>query len=270
MKLGIINHWNEEGFIYAAAKNLDFLEFDVNGGNPTEKFAELTDNINKWSKKYGVAVGAIGRWGETRINADGTVNEEGKKSDLSLIESAAKVGCPVYLCGVNYVDSKSYDENIEIAIAYLKDLVAFGNTKGMKVAVYNCDWSNFVFNPKAWSKILPNVPGLGIKYDPSHAMGRNSDCFAELRDYAKYVYHFHVKGVVKIEGREYDNAPAGLDMIPWGAVMDMLYTNGYKGGLSIEPHSSKWHGRRGEWGIDFTIKYMSQFLMPDELDELEV
>jgi len=268
MRLGIINYWNEAGFIYAAAKNLDFLEYDVNVGYPAENFLAQTDDIIKWIKQYGVTVQGIGRWGETRINDDGSVNEFGQKSDLTLIEAAAKIGCPVYICGVNYINSKSYDENIEIAVAYLSELVKFGKEKGVKIAVYNCDWGNFVVNPKAWEKILPRVEGLGIKYDPSHAMGRNNDIFAELRDYGKYIYHFHVKGVVKIEGREYDNAPAGLDMIPWGAVMDMLYTNRYTGGLSIEPHSSMWLGRRGEWGIDFTIKYMKQFLMPNELDEL--
>ena len=268
MKLGIIGSWNETGFIYASAKNLDFLEFCVNGGCDTDEFAAQTDNLNKWIKQYGVAVGSMGRWGETRINDDGTVIEAARKSDLTLIESAAKIGCPVYNCGVNYIESKTYEENIEIAVKYLIELVKFGKSKGVKVAVYNCDWSNFIVNPKAWEKILPRVEGLGIKYDVSHTMGRNADYFAELLDYAKYIYHCHVKGVVKINGKDYDNAPAGLDMINWGAVMDMLYTNKYTGGLSIEPHSSFWTGRRGEWGIDFTINYMSQFLMPDDLDDL--
>jgi sugar phosphate isomerase/epimerase len=268
MRLGIIRYWNEASFVYAEAKKLEFLEFDVNHDYPADNFAAQTDNINNWIKRYGVPVQAIGRWGETRINPDGSVNENGHKSDLTLIESAAKIGCPFYMCGVNYTESKSYDENIETAVNYLSELVKFGKEKGVKIAVYNCDWSNFIVNPKAWEKILPRVEGLGIKFDPSHSMGRNADYFAELRDFAKYICHFHVKGVVKIEGREYDNAPAGLDMIPWGAVMDMLYANRYTGGLSIEPHSSKWRGRRGEWGIDFTINYMRQFLMPNELDGL--
>jgi sugar phosphate isomerase/epimerase len=268
MKLGMINDWNEAAFVYAAAKKLEFLEFDVNHYCPADEFAAKTDDIIKWSKKYGVAVGAIGRWGEGRIDADGGANENGYKSDLTLIEAAAKVGCPVYICGVNYIESKGYDENVEMAAGYLNKLVKFGKDRGVKIAVYNCSWNNFVVDGEAWSKILPRVEGLGIKYDASHAMGRNSDIFVELRDYGKHIYHCHVKGVIKIEGHEYDNPPAGLDMIPWGAVMDMLYANRYTGGLSIEPHSSKWSGRRGEWGIDFTINYMRQFLMPNELDEI--
>lgn len=268
MRLGLIDHWSESAFISASEKNLAFLEFCVNHDCVADEFAAQTDNIINWVKKYGVKVGAIGRWGETRVNEDGTANENGLKSDLRLIESAAKIGCPVYNCGVNYIESKSFEENIETAVEYLTGLVKFGKENGVKIAVYNCSWNSFIVNPKTWEKILPRVDGLGIKYDLSHTVGRNDDYFAELRDYGKYVYHVHIKGVVKIEGRVYDDAPAGLDMVQWGAVMDMLYTNRYTGGLSIEPHSHYWRGRRGEWGTDFTIKYMRQFLMPDELDDI--
>jgi sugar phosphate isomerase/epimerase len=267
MKLGIIRHWDEEGFIYAAEKNLDFVEYCVNVGCPADAFVSQTDNIIKWIKQYGVTVGSIGRWGDTRINEDGTVNEAGYKSDLELIEAAAKINCPVYNCGVNYINSKSYEENVEIAIAYLTELVKFGKQKGVKIALYNCGWNSFVIEPKAWGKILPRVNGLGIKFDLSHTVGRGGDYFVELRDYGKYIHHFHVKGILQIEGQVYDNAPPGFDLVPWGAVIDTHYANQYTGGLSLEPYSSKWTGKRGEWGIEFSIKYLRQFLMPNEFDE---
>ena len=267
MKLGIISYWNEAAFIYAKEKGLDFVEFCVNTGSSAEEFAAQTDNLNGWIEKYGVAVGSIGRWGDIRINANGTVNEAARKSDLTLIKAAAKIGCPVYNCGVNYIDSKNYDENVDIAVAYLTELVKFGKEKGVKVTVYNCDWANFVVEPKAWEKVMPRVDSLGIKYDLSHTVGRNGDYFAELRDFGKYVYHVHIKGILQIDGKIYDNPPAGLDLVPWHAVINMLYTNSYTGGLSIEAYSQYWRGRRGEWGIDFTIKYLKQFLMPNELDE---
>ena len=269
MKLGIISNWNEAAFKYAAEKKFDFLEFCVNHDCIADEFAALTDNLIKWSKESGVSVGSIGRWGETRINADGTVNENGRKSDLTLIEAASKIGCPVYNCGVNYIESKSYDENIGIAVAYLTELVKFGKEKGVKIALYNCSWNSFVVEPKAWEKIMPRVDGLGIKYDLSHAFDRKSDYLAELRDWGKYVYHFHVKGILDIDGKVYDNPPAGLDLVPWGAVINMLYANKYTGGLSLEPYSRYWRGKRGDWGIDFTIKHLKQFLMPNELDELD-
>lgn len=269
MRLGIIRHWNEEGFVYASKKGLDCLEFCINDDEAAADFLLRAGDIRKWAEQYGIPVASAGRWSGMRVNPEGMINEAAKQSDKELIEAAAKIGCPVFNCGVNYAQSKSYDENIEIAAAYLGELVECGKENGVKVAAYNCSWDNFVTNPEAWSKILPRVEGLGIKYDPSHAAEANRDYLAELRDFGKYVRHVHIKGVVKIDGHVYDNAPAGLDMIPWGAVMDLLYANRYAGALSIEPHSSYWSGRRGEWGIDFTIKYMRQFLMPNELDEAQ-
>ena len=53
------------------------------------------------------------------------------------------------------------------------------------------------------------------------------------------------------------------DMTNWGAVMDMLYTKGYDGMLSIEPHSEYWQDAKGAWGIDFTIQYIRPYVMPD-------
>ena len=69
-----------------------------------------------------------------------------------------------------------------------------------------------------------------------------------------------------IDGEHYDDAPAGLDGINWGAHMDLLYTKNYNGVLSIEPHSSYWRGTKGEWGIDFTINYMRPYVMPDNYE----
>jgi len=267
MKLGIIKYWDEASFIYASEKKLDFLEFCINDDQAAEEFPAQQTNINKWIKQYGVQAGSVGRWSGMRINPDGTVNEKAKQSDLTLISTAAKINCPVYNCGVNYTQSKSYDENIEIAASYLNDLVSHGKKENVKVAVYNCEWDNFVVKAQVWKKILPLVENLGIKYDCSHAIYRNDDYFAELRDYGKYIYHFHIKGNVKIGETVFDDAPAGLDMIPWGAVMDVLYANRYKGGVSIEPHSKYWNGQRGEWAIDFTIKHMRNILMPDGLDD---
>ena len=52
--------------------------------------------------------------------------------------------------------------------------------------------------------------------------------------------------------------------------MNILYTQGYNGMLSIEPHSGYWKGAMGQWGIDFTIRYIRSMLMPDDLGEISV
>ena len=62
------------------------------------------------------------------------------------------------------------------------------------------------------------------------------------------------------------DAPAGLDMIDWKSVMDLLYTKNYDGMLSIEPHSHYWKGKKGQWGIDYTINYFRPMIMPEDYE----
>ncbi len=267
LRLGMIGGWTEKDFQYLAKKDLHYVEYCINFYNNADEFAAQVPQIKEWSEKYDVKIGSMGRWGEQIQNEDGTMNEELFKNHFTLIEAAGKLGCPVYNCGVNYVEKRSFVDNCAFAIDALRKLVAFGAEHGVKVAVYNCSWYNFIYDPKAWSVIIPAVPGLGIKYDISHAMGRGSDYMAEILDWAKYFYHIHLKGCLYIKGAHYDDPPMGLDQVNWGAFFNMLYTKGYNGMVSLEPHSGYWQGPLGEWGVDFSIKYARQFIMPDSYEE---
>ncbi|MBR3588048.1 MAG: sugar phosphate isomerase/epimerase, partial [Clostridia bacterium] len=201
-----------------------------------------------------------------RIDENGEIIPEALQADKNIITAAGIIGCPVFNCGVNYVESKSFYENCEIAINYFRTLIDFAKDKNVKIAAYNCNWENFVIEPKAWNYIMSALPELGIKYDISHCLSRDGDYLQEMLDWSSRFYHFHLKGRVKINGEDYDDAPAGLDMIQWPAVMDILYTTDYDGMLSIEPHSSFWSGKKGQWGIDYTINYFRPMVMPENYE----
>lgn len=260
MKLGIIGGWQESDFEYVKNKGLNAVEFTVNHNINADEFAAQAQAIKGYSEKYGVCVGSMGRWGMTRIDENGEIVPQAMHDDKTLIDAASLIGCPVYNVGINYIESQSFYENCNNAIKYISELLDYAKDKNVKIATYNCDWSNFVFNDKAWSVIHTALPSLGIKYDASHCIGRGDDYLKELRDWGDRVYHVHLKGVVYIDGEGYDDAPAGLDQITWGPLFDVLYTKNYDGMVSIEPHSHFWEGEKGEWGIDFTIKYMRPFV----------
>lgn len=266
MKLGIINGWSEGCFEYVSKKGLDAVEFCVNCNYDSAEFLSKAEEIKGYSEKYNVAVGSTGRWGGDRINEDGSINEALLADDMNVISAASVFGCPVFNCGVNYIDSRSFYDNCQSAIAYLRKLVDFGKEKNVKIAVYNCRWDNFVYEPKAWSVILSAIPELGLKYDVSHCLGDNGNYLAELRDWGNRIYHFHLKGSVYIDGEHYDDAPAGMDMTDWNSVMDILYTHDYDGMLSIEPHSEFWQGKKGQWAIDYTINYFRPYIMPEDYE----
>ncbi|MBQ2775324.1 MAG: sugar phosphate isomerase/epimerase [Clostridia bacterium] len=266
MKLGIINGWSEGCIKYVHDKGLEAVEFCVNDKYDSNEFLAQAQAIKGYSEKYGVAVGSIGRWGMDRIDDNGDVIPEALQHDKNLITAASIIGCPVYNCGINYTDSKSFFENCEIAINYFKTLVDFAKDKNVKIASYNCDWANFVIEPKVWEPVLSAVPELGLKYDASHCLRRGGNYLKEMLDFGDRIYHFHLKGSVYIDGEHYDDAPAGLDQTDWKTVMDILYTKNYDGMLSIEPHSSYWEGKKGQWAIDYTINYFRPFIMPEDYE----
>lgn len=266
MKLGIINGWSEGCIKYVHEKGLEAVEFCVNDNYDSAEFLSKANEIKEYSEKYNVSVGSMGRWGMTRIDDKGEIIPEAFQADKNVIEAASIIGCPVYNCGVNFVEGKSFYENCNIAIDYLGKLIDFARNKGVKIAVYNCRWENFIVEPKAWEVVLSALPELGIKYDISHCIYHDGNYLAEMRDWGDRFYHFHLKGCVYFDNDVYDDAPAGLDCINWKAAMDILYTKDYNGMLSIEPHSSYWHGKKGQWGIDYTINYFRPMIMPENYE----
>ena len=264
MVLGIINGWDEGHFQAVHKLGLKTVEYCINYNYDSAEVLSRADEIKANSEKYGVKVGAIGRWGMDRLDKDGNVIPEALQHDKNLIDLAHKVGCPVFNTGCNAVEGKTFYENCRLAIGYFSTLLDYAKGKNVKIAVYNCDWSNFVYEEKAWTVVLGALPELGIKFDTSHSINRGEDYLRVLRDWKDRVYHVHVKGNLRINGETYDDSPAGLDTTKWSAVMSLLYIANYNGMLSIEPHSGNWRGAKGQWAVEYTINFMKPFIMPED------
>jgi sugar phosphate isomerase/epimerase len=268
MKLGIISGWEQKDFELVRAYGLHYAEFCINVGTDAKPIAARAAEIKGYAEANGVQVASIGRWGTDRVLADGSFNAPEHENDLALIDLAAALGCPVFTCGCNPVEGMPFDENAALAAQYFRALVDYAAPKGVQVAVYNCDWNNLIYDERGWDAVLPEVPGLGIKYDTSHCINRDGDYLTEMITYGKHIKHFHLKGTVRVDGFNIPDPPAGMDGIPWGAVFAVLYAQDYKGALSIEPHSSTWsHGPRGEFGVRFTIDYMKKFILEADADD---
>lgn len=258
MELGIISWIYEEDFQRVKEKGLSFVELDVN--SKTEEFFANLDQTRELSKKYELPVGAVGRWGADRISKDGIIEEE-LALECKLIDATASLDCDVYITGCNYVEELSYYENVRFAIAYFEKLIAHGKEKGVKIATYNCRWNNFVCTPMAYQLIHGYLKDLYIKYDTSHCMAAGGDYIQETIDWADRFAHVHLKGCVMINGKRYDNPPAGMDQTDWGSFLSILYGKGYDGRLSIEPESEYWHGELAQKGIDYTIRYFKDLIL---------
>ena len=154
MKLCIINGWEEGNIKYVSEKGLEAVEFCVNHNYNSADFRAKAPDIKGYCEKYGVIVGSMGRWGRKRIDDNGDIIYEALQEDKNIIDAASIIGCPVFNTGVNYTDSKSFYENCEIAINYLKELITYAEGKNVKIAVYNCAWENFVDTVKILTDFL--------------------------------------------------------------------------------------------------------------------
>lgn len=262
MKLGIISNPDEAGFQYVKKFGLDTTEYCINVGTDAKAVLARADELKGYSAQYGVQVASIGRWGTDRVTAEG-FNQAEYEQDLALIDLAQALGCPNFVCGCNPVEGMPFVKNALLAVDYFRALVDYAAPKGVRVLVYNCDWNNIIYDKRGWDIVLPQVPGLGLKYDTSHCINRDGDFLWEMKEYGQYIGHFHVKGTLRVRGDNIPDPPAGLDDIPWGAVMAILYTHEYNGALSLEPHSHVWNeGPQGDWGVRFTIGMMEKYVMP--------
>lgn len=260
MKLGIIASPEAKSFDYAAGLGLEFVEFCINVGTDVALIAGKLPELKAASARTGVQVASIGRWGPDRISKGGSIVQEELLASYALIDAACELGCPVFVAGCNYVDEMSYFDNVKAAIELFTNLIDYGRDRGVRIATYNCHWNSFIVDSAAWKLIHGHLPELGIKYDPSHARYAGQDYLKEMRDWGDRFVHVHLKGSVIIDGKRFDDPPAGMDQTDWGTFMSILYGVGYEGGLSIEPHSRNWNGERGEWGVRFTVDYFRNLL----------
>lgn len=260
MKLGIIRGYDENAFRYVKDHSLDFIEVCTNFDPESENFIAAADSIKALIDKYEVPILSVGRWNGDVVK-DGKINEDTKALLKKQIDVVGAIGCPVFNLGVNRDESISLYKNYVLAVEYLREMIEYAGERNVTLALYNCSWNNFLYEPKAWEVILPELPELMLKYDCSHSYSRRADYLAELDAYLPRVAHMHVKGTLAVSGRYVDDPPAGIDDLRWTAIFALLYKHGYDKTLSIEPHSATWQGELGEKGICYTIDFIRRMML---------
>ncbi len=259
MRLGRITSYNDAGFEMAKACNLEFIEVCCNSQKDAEDFIADRKNVAARIQKYGLDVSSLGRWNHD-VQENGKLNPDKVAVYIALLDAAMEVGAKTFVTGINYDDSVSLFRNYANAVDFFGTLTEHAKGNGIKVAIQNCDWNNFITMPEQWKIVCGENKDLYLKYDPTHAYYKYRDYLAEASDYAHLFAHIHIKGMVRAGARPVDDPPAGMDDLNWGSFMSILYSRGYNGDLSIEPHSAAWTGEREKLGVDFTAKYIRQFM----------
>ncbi len=261
MRLGRIqNNYTAEGFDLVKSQGLDFIEICCNYQKDVDALIASKEQIKAQMARTGLDVSCVGRWNHS-VQQNGIIVPEEQAQYLAFLDTAIDLGAKTFVCGCNYDESISLYRNYQNAIGFFGALCERAKGSGVKVAIQNCHWNNFIDSPKQWEVVLGELPELYIKHDPSHAYNAGRDYLAELSDWGERIAHFHVKGTVHAGKRAVDDPPAGMDDLQWPSIFAILYARGYNGDLSIEPHSSTWYGEQGERGVVFTQNYIRPFLL---------
>jgi len=261
MRLGRIqNNYTAAGFDLVKNSGLNFIEICCNNAEEAENLIAAQASVKEQILRTGIDVSCVGRWNHSMM-ADGRIDGDKAEQYMRLLDTAIALGAKTFVCGCNYDPTVSLFRNYENAIALLAPLCERAKESGVRVALQNCDWNNYLVSPKQWEVVLGELPALFLKFDASHAYNRGEDYLVQLSDWGERVAHVHIKGTTHAGRRGVDDPPAGMDDIRWPSLFSILYARRYEGDLSIEPHSAVWSGELGNAGVAFTRDYIRKLML---------
>jgi len=260
VRIGFIARPCEDDFEFAALKQFPCVELNLD--RDLEPLRRVGD-LNLWRKKYEVDFSHIGLFGRNYLTDDPAERDEHLQALRRVIDFARAVGAPIVTTGGGLNERLTLDQSCERLLEVLEPLVRHARDAGLRFAFYNCHWTNFVTGPDAWERLLPALPEVGLKFDPSHPLYDGLDWPRQLADWGHRVIHTHAKDTAFVGGKPFEDVPAGLGVIDWGAFFALLYHHGYSGDVNIEPHSRTWTtGERLYRGILLARRHLEQYLAP--------
>jgi sugar phosphate isomerase/epimerase len=260
MTLGFITDRSEQDFWFAREHGLE-LEVAI---NPPFDALEGLDHMLAMQDRYEVAVASCGVWGAEYFSDDAREAEAARDLVPRLVDFAAAVGATTCcIGGGSEREGLAPPACVSRFVPLLRDWVEYADDQDVRLALYNCHWANFAYKPEVWDLIwaaLGDTP-LGIKYDPTHAYYDGRCYMAELLDWGGKVTHVHAKDCLKVGDRIVYDLPAGMGNIEWGRLVGLLNYHGYRGCISMEPHSAQWLDERRYEGILLGVDYLRSFVM---------
>jgi len=204
----------------------------------------------------GVVISSLGIYGNPL--EEGDKDKETRKGWATLIDNAHLFGADL-VCGfAGRVRGKPIPESMKKFKKVFGPLAKRAHDKGVRLAFENCDMGgnyqsgdwNIAQTPMDWEMMFNEVPAdnLGLQWEPCHQMVKLIDPIAQLRKWAKKVFHVHGKDATVAWDvvREYGiyghkqfawHRTPGFGDSNWADIISILRMNGFKGSIDIEG----WH-----------------------------
>ncbi len=255
MKLGFLTDGRIDDVAFAAQEGFDCLELALFGDTP------LFDDCRAFQQAlsaHNVALPAVSLFGQNYFEGDGNTLERLRR----VTALAAALAAPLVVFGTGTPPAGPEEQQLAAALERLRPGIADAQAQGVGVAFYNCHWENVIDRPAAWDRVLPQLPGVGVKFDPSHPAQAGRDWKAELLAAGPHLRHAHAKDVLQVGGRFIADPNPGLGDIRWEEFFGILYHVEYDGAVCIEPHSAIYTGERRHAFLKLSGDYLRRFIAP--------
>ena len=195
--------------------------------------------------------------------------EEGKATTAHLkgvIRAARMLKLGVVSTFVGRDWTRSVDENWPRFLSVWKDLIAYAEDQGIRIAIENCpmlftadEWpggKNLAASPAIWRRMFADIPSphFGLNYDPSHMLWQQMDYVAPIAEFASRIFRVHLKDVA-VDRQRLDQVGIlayplefhtpklpGRGDIDWARFLRALAEAGYDGPVCVEVEDREFEG----------------------------
>ncbi len=195
-------------------------------GSPTSTSATLDDadasRVLGLADANGMKISGLGYY--PNLLSPDTEESRATTSHLKRVISAARMlKLEVVSTFVGRDWTRSVAENWPRFLSIWKDLIAFAEDQGIRIAIENCpmiftadEWpggKNLASSPAIWRRMFADIPSpnFGLNYDPSHMLWQQMDYVAPLTEFA----FSHIPGSFEgCSGRSTAAEPSGRSGLP--------------------------------------------------------
>jgi sugar phosphate isomerase/epimerase len=266
----------------------DYSGSEIDVANFTKAQAK---EILEYFKEYGLTISSIAYY-DNNLDKDldkrKFVNNHFKKC----VDAAVLLGVPYVGTFIGRNIDKSIEDNFDEFEVVFKDLVAYAESKGIKVMIENCpmvSWQSagqpgtISFTPELWREMFKRVPSknFGLNYDPSHLVGMLMDYINPIKEFKDRIFHVHAKDTEVLEDKlklygvynkqlsKNDEGNGywvpkmpGLGQVKWDKLISQLHEIGYDGVISIEHEDPLYEGseEKVKEGLKLGLEYLSKLV----------
>jgi sugar phosphate isomerase/epimerase len=233
---------------------------DVNNFKPAD-----VPRISGLAEAHGMDISGLGYYPNLL-----TLDQEAARvaaSHLKRVISTAKMlNLTVVSTFVGRDWTRSVEDNWPRFLSVWKDLIAYAEDQGVRVAIENCpmiftadEWpggKNLASSPAIWRRMFEDIPSphFGLNYDPSHQVWQQMDYIAPLKEFSSRIFRVHLKdvavdrqqlnqvGILAYPLEFHSPKLPGRGDIDWARFLHALKDSGYDGPVCVEVEDRLFEG----------------------------